>query len=287
MKINDITITSKPLVVAKPAEVNALEAQLWVTFPIGYREYICKLGEGVLGGELVRIYPPWRIANELDDWRQRIKRYWLWDKGRAILPKERAVECLILGDTVNGDELVFHPTRPDRLFVLPRHSERIFEAGKDLLAAIEWMCSSGKLVKKFTERNFSPYDSRKQPVEQQQGKVVDPDGESLDDLVELCKQWAKRHSARKTADGDYQESMAEEFGTSKDRAIVCKSTILFEALVTDGEFPYVPGYLYVFRVTDKSSNLELGEFRCLLSDDSRSYTLTPNEANIQKARKRK
>lgn len=287
MTINDIAITGKPLAVAKPAEVDALEAQLWVSFPDGYREYVCKLGEGVLGGELVRIYPPWRITKELGEWRQRIKKYWFWDKGRAVLPKERAVECLIIGDTVNGDELVFHPTRPNRLFVLPGDSANIFEAGEDLLSAVEWMCGSGKLVAKFSERNFSPFDSRKETSERRPAKAVDPDGESLDDLVESVKQWAKRHSARKSAGRDFKANIAEMLGFPNQKADEYKSTLLFEALVTAGEYPHERSFLVVFRVDDKSSGLELGEFRWHQADDSHGFEFTRNEANIRKARKRK
>jgi hypothetical protein len=107
-----------------------------VSFPQGYREYVTRLGEGVLGG-VVRIYPPWRIEKELDEWRRRVGKYWFWEKGRKVLPKERGVECVVIGDTVMGDEIVFHPGRPGRVFVLPRESERVFEAGKDLMEAVE------------------------------------------------------------------------------------------------------------------------------------------------------
>ncbi|MEP7218584.1 MAG: SMI1/KNR4 family protein, partial [Bacteroidota bacterium] len=137
MKIEDVQIIETPLVLATPEEVDALASQLWITFPEGYREYMSRLGEGILG-LLVRIYPPWKVANELPSWRRRINRYWFWDAGRDLLPKARAIECIVIGDTMGGDELIFHPCRPDRLFMLPRDSERIFEAGNDLLSAIDW-----------------------------------------------------------------------------------------------------------------------------------------------------
>src|SRR5262245_17764133 len=115
MKIADINITKQPLVRAQPREVDELEARLWVTLPPGYREYVTQLGEGVLGGTFVRIYPPWRIDAELVEWRERIEKYWFWDAGKDLLPKARAIECIVLGDTLQGDELVFHPRYPDRL----------------------------------------------------------------------------------------------------------------------------------------------------------------------------
>ena len=97
-----------------------------------------RLGEGVLGS-FIRVYPPWRIERELGEWRRRIDKYWFWNDGHEQLPKERARECVILGDTMNGDELVFHPNRRNHLFVLPSESEQVYDAGADMLAAIEWM----------------------------------------------------------------------------------------------------------------------------------------------------
>src|SRR4051794_17604853 len=118
MKIDEVQIVGGPLVLAMPEDVDSLESRLWIEFPDGYREYVTRLGEGVLGGSLVRIYPPWRVEKELRTWRRRIAKYWFWDEGREVLPKDRAVECVIVGDTVNGDDLVFYPGRHDRLFVL-------------------------------------------------------------------------------------------------------------------------------------------------------------------------
>lgn len=279
MKIDDIQVTGKPLVRAKAADVSALEAQLWITFPEGYREYVTKLGEGTLGGDFVRIYPPWRIEKELVEWRQRITKYWFWDKGRKLLPKERALECVIVGDTVNGDELVFHPTRPDRLFVLPRDSEQIFEGGKDLLAAVEWLCSSGKVTEPFSERNFVPFDSRKEAAAPGGGteKVTDTEGESLDNLVDLAKQWAKRHGARKMAQKDLKEQTRPGE----------QATLQYEALVMEGAYPFQPGYLAVYRIDDSASGLEGGIFSWTKTEDSHGFQFAPNQANAAKLGKSK
>ena len=85
----NITVIGGPLVLSTPAEVDAAEAHLGIRFPTGYREYVTKLGEGVLGGSYIRIYPPHRIlggtSNNLLQWRQRISEYWFWDLGRHVL----------------------------------------------------------------------------------------------------------------------------------------------------------------------------------------------------------
>ncbi|OMG75099.1 SMI1/KNR4 family protein [Burkholderia ubonensis] len=66
------------------ADVSAAEEKLRTRFPKDYAEYITRFGEGVLGGDFVRIYPPRRILAELEDWRARIDQYWFWDRiGRS------------------------------------------------------------------------------------------------------------------------------------------------------------------------------------------------------------
>ncbi|WP_141717349.1 SMI1/KNR4 family protein [Nocardia altamirensis] len=45
MRIEDVRVVGGPLVVATPEEVDALAAQLWITFPAGYRDYVTRLGE--------------------------------------------------------------------------------------------------------------------------------------------------------------------------------------------------------------------------------------------------
>ena len=282
MKIDDARIVNEPLVLATQADIEGVESRLWITFPEGYRDYLTRLGEGVLGS-FVRIYPPWRVENELAGWRRRIAKYWFWDEGRDVLPKERAMECVIVGDTVNGDEVVFHPSRRDHLFVLPRDDEQIFDAGADLLAAVEWICGSGQLVEPRPELHFEPFDSRQQEqgieAEPGSGKIKDPEGESLDDLMGLGKRWAERNSVRKMAEQDLKKQVGDlkkQFGADRT------STLLYEAIVLDGKHPYEPGYLAVFRIADKSSRLEVGTFTWHKGEDSHGSEYAPNHANLAK-----
>jgi hypothetical protein len=129
-------------------------------FPIGYREYVTLFGERVLGGSYVRIYPPKRVVTDRPEWRSRICEYWFWNAGWTGLTKEAAQDCTIIGDTLDGNELVTHPKSPNKIFVLPRNEERVLVAGKVLPAAIEWLCSSGVLTEPFKERNFEPFATR-------------------------------------------------------------------------------------------------------------------------------
>jgi hypothetical protein len=139
-------------------EVEGLESTLGTAFPKGYGEFITRFGEGVLGGTYIRIYPPSRILAELEEWRARIDEYWFWDQGSDVLSKFDALNSFILGDTMDGDELIFHPKQSDKIFVLPRYSEDIFVAGLGVEEAIEWLCTSGKLTEPFKERNFAAFN---------------------------------------------------------------------------------------------------------------------------------
>ncbi|MFG1794834.1 hypothetical protein [Nocardia sp. NPDC049149] len=75
---------------------------------------------------------------------------------RDLLPKDRAVECVVIGDNADGDQLVFHPCRPQRLFILPRDDEEVVEAGTDLLTAVDTL----RLDDPLDELTFEPWDSR-------------------------------------------------------------------------------------------------------------------------------
>ena len=159
MDFNRIKIIGSSCVLASDSEVKEAEAKLGVTFPIEYHEYITTLGEGNLGC-LVQVHPPWRIIAELDRWRDRIRQYWFWDEGAHVLTDEQAEESIVIANTLNGDELIFHPSQPERILVLPRNHDTIFEAGIGLFEAIAWVCGSGKLGEPFEPLEFEPFDSR-------------------------------------------------------------------------------------------------------------------------------
>ncbi len=159
MDLAKIKIVGGPRVQVTDEEVDQAAAKLKTHFPDGYRQYVTTLGEGTLAN-FVRVYPPWRILAELEEWRDRIRQYWFWDAGADVLSDEKAEQSIIVADTLNGDELIFHPSEPNRLFVLPREDEVIFEAGESLTEAVQWLCGSGKLTRRFKPREFEPFDSR-------------------------------------------------------------------------------------------------------------------------------
>ncbi|MXN74044.1 hypothetical protein GR157_04730 [Burkholderia sp. 4701] len=84
---NRIIVCKAASACSTSAEVGEAEEKLRTRFPRGYAEYVTRYGEGVLGGDFVRIYPPRRILAELEGWRARIDHYWFW---RNVLTKDAA-----------------------------------------------------------------------------------------------------------------------------------------------------------------------------------------------------
>ncbi len=162
MQLDDFQIDGDRLYYNDSRDVDEAERQLGERLPAGYRDFIARFGEGLLAG-YIRVYSPHQILsgdNNLKEWRKRIDAYWFWDEGKDVLSKERALESVLVADTMEGDELVAHPSEPDRLYVLPREEEAIHVAGDGLLSAIEWLLTSGILTEPIEDRNFTPFDGQ-------------------------------------------------------------------------------------------------------------------------------
>ena len=160
MILADITARGDPVGRVTVEDLAQLRGVLGCSLPSGYDEFMLALGEGLLGGSYVRVYPPWRMLDELQEWRKRIAEFWFW----SGIEQTWALEGVRLGDTLDGDELVFHPGAPDEIWVLPRESNRALRSGRGLWEALEWLCSSGVLTEAFSERVFEPFDSRTKEV---------------------------------------------------------------------------------------------------------------------------
>jgi hypothetical protein len=237
------------------------------------------LGEGVLGGSFVRVYPPWRVLIELTERRDRIRKFWFWEKGEKTLPKERALESVIVADTVNGDELIFHPGKPDRLFVLPVEKDQIFEAGSDLLAAVEWMCASGKLTKRFTERNFEPFDSRKEKKRPAAtaGTTQSGSKDTLDETVAALQKWVERHGLVKAAQKRFKEWLEKQTEPliGMDRKVVRKDKTKVKlkehVLVLPDKYP-APQVQTTLYLVDSETSRYFGEFQLFAALDGTIQT---------------
>ncbi|WP_286965042.1 SMI1/KNR4 family protein, partial [Flavobacterium sp. UBA4854] len=135
------------LFIADEEEILACEKTLNITFDEDYKEYVQKYGSGILGGTYVRVYLPETIVLTLEEWKNRITEYWFWDEGKEVLTKEEVLSSIRIGDTFDGDEIIF---LNNQYYILPRYSEMIYKAGNSLEEAISWLCSSGILTEAFS-----------------------------------------------------------------------------------------------------------------------------------------
>ncbi|MBI3926406.1 MAG: SMI1/KNR4 family protein [Armatimonadetes bacterium] len=151
MAWDSIYVVNDRLATASTEEVKELEDRLHVRVPAGYSEFAHRFGEGVFCGFL-RIYMPRKILDEHGGFRRKWREDPFWNEGPLIA--EDLARAVILGDSLQGDQLVLHSSRPGTVFVLPHNSETSWEAGDDLEQALNWICSSGELVAPISSRYF-------------------------------------------------------------------------------------------------------------------------------------
>ena len=153
MNAESVYVVNPKLKLATEGDVAAGERALETQFPAGYAAFVTTLGEGSYC-DAIRIYAPQRIVKDNDEFRARLKEYFFWDEGANVLSKERVVESICIADTVNGDELIFHPENPAKLYVLPHEAEVIYPAGSTFDEALDWMLNCGELVDQPASRYF-------------------------------------------------------------------------------------------------------------------------------------
>ena len=148
---------------ATDVDVDNLEKRLSVTFPVGYREYVTRLGDGILN-DFVRVFAPWRVLAELDGHQGLMAGYWLWESGGLAFDQDAATRSIPIADTLDGDVMAFDPASPDQIVVLPRHLDRIYAPGSNLLEVIDWVCSANVIRSFGSTRYFEPLDRREKQV---------------------------------------------------------------------------------------------------------------------------
>ncbi|MFB6454195.1 hypothetical protein ACE38W_02905 [Chitinophaga sp. Hz27] len=153
--IPNVNTNSTQRFTATPADIISMEKMLNITTDEDYKTYVTTYGCGILGGTYIRVYLP-QVATALQkEWLERITQYWFWDEGKEILTKEQVLQSVVLGDTLDGDEIISYH---QQYYVLPRHQEMIYKIGDTLGDAISWLCNTGILTEAFEEREFEPFD---------------------------------------------------------------------------------------------------------------------------------
>jgi len=150
------------LTLATLDEVKEVEAKLNISFPAGYKEYVITFGRGDYCN-YIRIDMPDQILSEYEEYQRFLDQYWFWEMGEEVLAKEKAVESIKIGSTIDGDVMIFHPNKSDELFVLPRHDDMLYRIGSDLYEAIDWLCVSrsydtGSVGETHERRYFVPWN---------------------------------------------------------------------------------------------------------------------------------
>ena len=98
-------------------ELSSVEAELGCSFPNDYREFITTFGPGEMNFH-VGAFSPRTILKILPETRERLSEYWFWREDPASLTQRRAVECIPFFDSCDGDDILFHPSEPNRWFIL-------------------------------------------------------------------------------------------------------------------------------------------------------------------------
>ncbi|MDZ8185066.1 MAG: SMI1/KNR4 family protein [Nostoc sp. ChiSLP02] len=128
-------VTQEPLYPVSTQELLVVEEKLQVLFPEDYRTFITTFGSGTFLDLPLRVFSPHDIVeNLLSEVRERLAMYWFWRDNPESLTQTLAVECIPCFDSYDGDDILFHPSNRNRLFVLPHGDEEIytFESFKDL-----------------------------------------------------------------------------------------------------------------------------------------------------------
>ena len=151
------------LTLATNSDVDAVETKEDFHFPAGYREYVTTFGRGEYCS-YIRIHMPAKILAEFRDYQRLLDEYWFWDLGKDVISKSKALESVNIGDTMDGDVILFHPSHPNELFVLPRHDDISHLVGSNLYDAIDWLCvyrhnpQSGSVGENHDRRYFVPWN---------------------------------------------------------------------------------------------------------------------------------
>lgn len=146
MDFDGLYVVSDRLETASARDVSLAEEQIGGRFPTGYSEYVQRFGRGSLN-DLLRVMLPRDIVTALATWRDTKSESWFWNVPHPDIDQARVMDSVPLADTSNGDQLCFHRDDPDVVIVLPRDEERIYVAESGLVGAIDWVFSSGVLLR--------------------------------------------------------------------------------------------------------------------------------------------
>jgi hypothetical protein len=150
--------TLNPLV--SPGSIDALQRDVPVPLPPGYREYLTSLGDGELC-DLLRVRPPKLIRKYLrkELWEREGQVRGLrdgWWKPCAITPEDLE-SAVTFADSAEGDQFVVCPRFVPRLFELPRHSDTVREHKNGFWGVVDYCVKEMEHEFAF----FEPFDDKR------------------------------------------------------------------------------------------------------------------------------
>ena len=169
------TCSEMKLTLASDEDVDRLEEVLRIKLPAGYREFVTLLGQGEYCN-FIRVDLPGTIEKEWKNRQEFLNEYFWWEMGEEVLNKEKIIESIEIASTIDGDVIIFHPSNSERLYVLPRNDDMLYEIGSNLYEAIDWLCVShnketGYVGETHERRYFVPYN----PLQDDHG-ILKPEG---------------------------------------------------------------------------------------------------------------
>jgi hypothetical protein len=147
---DNVYLVKDKLETVPESEVLDLEKSLNIKTPAGYLEFITKLGIGEYCG-LIRIYEPAKILQDYKEAQKRWKEYYFWDRGETVLPKEKVLQSIVFGDSIDSDEIIYFPEQPNRLFVLPRQDNTIYWIEGCFANLMDWQSEDGAVRERSPE----------------------------------------------------------------------------------------------------------------------------------------
>jgi len=150
---------STRLVTIPESHVVALEQILGIPLPHGYYTFMTTLGLGIYC-DVVALFPPEQIlaeyTEEVDGWAS------FWENPDAVLSREQLQVSIPLGKSIEGDQIIFCPTYPERLFVLPRHDNVIYWIPEGFKALLHWVSAAGVINEQPAFTYFEPFRKDRQ-----------------------------------------------------------------------------------------------------------------------------
>lgn len=153
------------LTLATLEDIEFVETMLNLTFPNGYKEFVTTFGIGTYCGHntAIRVDMPKEILFDYKKHQQFLNEYWFWEASEDVISKEKAIEYIKICDDDVGDVVIFHPTNPNELFVLPHDDDFSYKIGKDLYEVFDWLVAEGSKAaggneESWKRRMFVPYN---------------------------------------------------------------------------------------------------------------------------------